>query len=92
MCSGIRDSRGIYRLGGKELISSHFQWMELVTSGCKWVLASFILDEIKVIKNLLSIIYFRLMKMNNFGYKTPSCASKFSLALQAVQWNISGWC
>ena len=39
-------------------------------SGCKWVLASFILDEIKVIKNLLSIIYFRLMKMISYKYET----------------------
>ena len=40
----------------------------------------------------VSLICFRLMKMISFKYKIRSCASKFFLALQAVQWNISGWC
>ena len=41
-----------------------------------------------------SFIYFRLMKMVSFQYKISSCASKFSLALQAVQWMVlvrGGW-
>ena len=28
------------------------------------------------------------MKMNNFKYKISNCAIKFSLALQAMRWNI----
>ena len=51
-----------------QMIVSGCQWMAVDVSGCQWILASFIWDEVKVLLILLSIIYFRWMKMISFQY------------------------
>ena len=51
-----------------QMTVSGCQWMAVDVSGCQWILASFIWDEVKVLLILLSIIYFRWMKMISFQY------------------------
>ena len=67
------------------------QWMSVDVSGCQWILASFIWDEVKVFRYCLALFISELMKMIRFQYNCQCMllVSSRWLTSYASKWGVA---